>query len=43
MKEEEKVILEKFRDIYHITWNDHEAILAEFDWKMEEYNAGYKG
>lgn len=43
MKEEEKIILENFREIYHITLTDHEAILAEFDWKTEEYTAGYKG
>jgi CRP-like cAMP-binding protein len=39
----ERKVLSKFRDEYHISADDHERILGEFDWNLDDYDRGYRG
>ena len=43
MTANEKTILNKFREAYHITQDDHEKILKELDWNLDEFANGFRG
>lgn len=43
VKDQTKTMLEKFRNTYTISSNDHDQMLRELDWTQEDFQAGFKG
>ncbi len=43
MTEIERENLQKYRELYHVSTHDHEEMLKDLDWTIEEFDAGFKG